>query len=176
MKLNQFHESYDEDSNPEFDEYLKKEIASKYQVIEQLPEGGLVPLDPHAYDVANASQANIQEWFNVLVVNDTENDDYTQALNVAQTPVAQFLMEHNDDYVLGEVVPQLKQLVDGLGDRFTISQLAATNTKWLEIAASNTHSLEDIRNDPDLGARFSDDSEYAKDPSAYHGVRNSDFL
>lgn len=176
MKLNQLHEVRDEDSNPEFDAHVQQTIAANYTKVEQLSEGGAVPLDPHAYDTASATQANIQEWFNVLVVNDTENDDYAQALNVAQTPMAQYMMQYNDDFIGSDVVPQLKQLSDSLSDRFTITQLAQVNAKWVEMATANTTSYEDISNDPDLGSEFADSQDYQRDPSGFHGVRNSDFI
>lgn len=179
MKLSQLHEvgrSDMDERNPEYDAYVQKEIADNYYSIEDLTSGGYVPLDPEGYDAAQASQETIDDWFNILVVNDTDVEDYAQALNQAQTPMQQFLIKHADDYVHHEVAPQLKSIADQLGDRFTISQLAAANQQWLAAVSKNVYSYEDIANNDDLGQSYADDRDERADPYGFRGVSRSDFM
>lgn len=180
MKLSQIHEAwYDDDyddSNPEFDEYVKQVISSDYTPLEQVAEGGYIPLDPTDYDASKASQEAIDDWYNILVVNDTNIEDYAEALNRAQTPMYDFLINNSEKYVTNDTAAELKKIADQLGDRFTISQLAAANQQWLAAVSGSVYSYDDIANDKDVGSSYADDRDERADPYGFRGVRRSDFM
>lgn len=177
MKLKQLHEyeDYDNDqSDPEFDQHIQSIIQQDYVALEHLGEMGALPLDPESYDASAATQITIEEWFDVVIANDTNIDNYAEALASAQAPLSQIIK--HDGFIPKDIAAHAKQVTDKLGTTFTISQLAAANTEIAHSLGQNIFSREDIASNPDIVNDYRDAKDERDDPYGSRGLSRSDFM